>query len=57
MALYSYDVFARGRNPPQNIVVIARSESDEAIPRIEHFTWDCFVAFAPRNDILYSDCF
>ncbi|MCL2369908.1 MAG: hypothetical protein FWC80_01575 [Firmicutes bacterium] len=31
--------------------VIARSFSDEAIPRIEHFTWDCFVAFAPRNDI------
>ena len=30
--------------------VIARSVSDEAIPRIGHFTWDCFVAKAPRND-------
>ncbi|MCL2371052.1 MAG: hypothetical protein FWC80_07500, partial [Firmicutes bacterium] len=41
---------------------IARSESDEAIPRIELFTWDCgacpelaeWVAFAPRNDNIHS---
>ncbi|MCL2370566.1 MAG: hypothetical protein FWC80_05005 [Firmicutes bacterium] len=35
--------------------VIARSDSDEAIPRIELFTWDCFVANAPRNDFSPAD--
>ncbi|MCL2369897.1 MAG: hypothetical protein FWC80_01520 [Firmicutes bacterium] len=34
------------------LIVIARSDSDKAIPRIGHFTWDCFVAIAPRNDII-----
>ncbi|MCL2370865.1 MAG: hypothetical protein FWC80_06540 [Firmicutes bacterium] len=41
------------------VTVIARSESDpfgklragSAIPCKEFYSWDCFVAFAPRNDI------
>ncbi|MCL2371063.1 MAG: hypothetical protein FWC80_07555 [Firmicutes bacterium] len=30
--------------------VIARSVSDEAIPCKVFYSWDCFVAFASRND-------
>ncbi|MCL2370617.1 MAG: hypothetical protein FWC80_05260 [Firmicutes bacterium] len=40
--------------------VIARSESDEAIPRIGHFTWDCFVALLLAMTIvpmLLDECY
>ncbi|MCL2370410.1 MAG: hypothetical protein FWC80_04195 [Firmicutes bacterium] len=33
-----------------SLQVYCEERSDEAIPRIELFTWDCFVANAPRND-------
>ncbi|MCL2370622.1 MAG: hypothetical protein FWC80_05285 [Firmicutes bacterium] len=36
---------------------IARSVSDEAISRIGHFTWDCFVANASRNRLVTKPYF
>ncbi|MCL2370595.1 MAG: hypothetical protein FWC80_05150 [Firmicutes bacterium] len=46
------------RSSPTGLSVIARSESDpfgklragSAISCKEFYSWDCFVAFAPRND-------
>ncbi|MCL2370058.1 MAG: hypothetical protein FWC80_02375 [Firmicutes bacterium] len=44
----SVTVFARETSLRHD--VIARSFSDEAIPCKEFYSWDCFVAKAPRND-------